>query len=151
MFKKIVFATDFSETAQKAYEKLKQIRTECNAQSVIIVNVVDEREVDAISNMEGFYSIQLDKIREEVEQELVRRAEENVEKCKKELKELGFDVEVRIIVGIPYEEIVKIADKEGAGLIVMGSHGKGIIQELLIGSTSEKVLRKAKCPVLIVK
>ncbi len=151
MFKKIVFATDFSETARKAFDKLKQIRTECGAQSVIIVNVIDEREVDTLANLEGFYSIQIEKIREEVTQELTKQAEQNIEKCKKELGELGFDVEVRIPVGIPYDEIVKVAEKENAGLIVMGFHGKGIIQELLMGSTTEKVLRKAKCPVLVVK
>jgi len=151
MFQKIVFATDFSDSAQRAYEKLKQIRTECNAQSVIIVSVIDEREIDSLANLEGFYSIQIEKLREEVTQELIKQTEAKIEKCKKGLRELGFDVEVRIPVGIPYDEIVKIAEKEGAGLIVMGSHGKGILQELLIGSTSEKVLRRAKCPVLIVK
>ncbi|MCD6594307.1 universal stress protein, partial [bacterium] len=44
-----------------------------------------------------------------------------------------------------------VANKENVSLIVMGSNGKGIIQELFIGSTSDKVIRQAKCPVLIVR
>ncbi|RKZ33011.1 universal stress protein [bacterium] len=151
MFQTILFPTDFSETAGRAYEKIKQLRTECSAQKIILMNVIDEREVDSLANLEGFYSIQLDNLRKEVSDELTRKAEQEFEPYKEELKQLGYQVEIRIVEGIPHEEIIKIANKEDAGLIVMGSHGKGIIQELLIGSTSEKVIRRSKCPVLIVK
>lgn len=53
--------------------------------------------------------------------------------------------------GKAFEEIIKTAKKEDIDLIVMGSHGRSGRQHILIGSVAEKVIRKAPCPVLIVK
>ena len=53
--------------------------------------------------------------------------------------------------GVPSEEIVGAADQQRAGLIVLGARGFGPVKRLLLGSVSEKVLRSARCGVLIVK
>jgi nucleotide-binding universal stress UspA family protein len=53
--------------------------------------------------------------------------------------------------GVPLTEIVRFAQEWGADLIVMGTHGRTGIQHFLIGSTAEKVVRKAPCPVLTVR
>jgi len=151
MFKKILFATDFSDTAKRAYDALKKIRVECGAQNVVLVHIIDGREVDSLANFEGFYSVQLDNIRKELADQMTKKAEQELESYKTELRNLGYQVEIRIFEGIPYDEIVNVANKENVSLIVMGSNGKGIIQELFIGSTSDKVIRQAKCPVLIVR
>ena len=55
-------------------------------------------------------------------------------------------------MGEPKEEIVRVAQEEAVNLIVMGYHGKGLIERILeIGSTTKGVIREAKCPVLVVK
>jgi len=51
----------------------------------------------------------------------------------------------------PAEEIVKYAAKHDVGLIVMGTHGRGTMAQLLVGSVAEKVVRTAPCPVLTVR
>lgn len=51
----------------------------------------------------------------------------------------------------PAEEIVKYAKKHDIGLIVMGTHGRGTMAQLLVGSVAEKVVRTAPCPVLTVR
>jgi nucleotide-binding universal stress UspA family protein len=51
----------------------------------------------------------------------------------------------------PAEEIVKYAAKHDIGLIVMGTHGRGTMAQLLVGSVAEKVVRTAPCPVLTVR
>ena len=54
-------------------------------------------------------------------------------------------------VGKPDEEIVALGEEEGAGLIVVGSRGRGGIRRALMGSVSDSVLRHAHCPVLVVR
>jgi nucleotide-binding universal stress UspA family protein len=68
-----------------------------------------------------------------------------------ELKKLGFQVKVRIEREVPFREILKVEEEEDVSVIVIGSHGKSNIGEMLLGSVSEKVVRKSKKPVLIVK
>ena len=55
------------------------------------------------------------------------------------------------LTGSPVPELLKFAEREEVDLIVMGSHGRSGLSRLLMGSVAEGVMRKAKCPVLIVK
>jgi nucleotide-binding universal stress UspA family protein len=57
----------------------------------------------------------------------------------------------RLAEGDPAEEILKVAEEEQADLIVMGTHGRGGLSRLLMGSVAEGVLRQAPCPVLTVR
>jgi nucleotide-binding universal stress UspA family protein len=54
------------------------------------------------------------------------------------------------LTGAPFLEIVRYARREDIDLIVMGTHGRGAIAHLLVGSVAENVVRKAPCPVLTV-
>lgn len=60
-------------------------------------------------------------------------------------------VELRVTTGTPGEAIVQAAKQGGSGLVVVGARGLGVVERLLLGSVSEKVLHDARCPVLIVK
>ena len=53
--------------------------------------------------------------------------------------------------GTPFYEVIQLAETEGCQLIVMGTHGHGPLQHVLMGSVAEKVVRKARCPVLVVR
>ena len=53
--------------------------------------------------------------------------------------------------GPPHAEIVKYARHEAADLIIVGRRGQGLLEKLLIGSTADRVLRQASCPVLVVQ
>ena len=54
-------------------------------------------------------------------------------------------------VGQPYREVIRYADTHNVDLIVMGTHGRGAIEHMLLGSVAEKVVRTAPCPVLTVR
>jgi nucleotide-binding universal stress UspA family protein len=62
----------------------------------------------------------------------------------------GLAVDVRVETGLPANHIVECASRLAAGLIVMGTHGSSGFEHLILGSVTEKVLRKAPCPVLTV-
>ncbi len=62
-----------------------------------------------------------------------------------------MDVEAIVIQGIPFAEIISTAREKEIDMIVIGSHGRTGIAHMMLGSVSEKVVRKAPCPVLIVR
>ena len=70
--------------------------------------------------------------------------------CQTKLKDFSSFEKV-VISGIPYEEIIKKADETQASLIVMGTHGRRGLDHMLFGSTAERVVRGAGCPVLTVR
>ncbi|ELZ35093.1 universal stress protein uspa-like protein [Halogeometricum pallidum JCM 14848] len=60
-------------------------------------------------------------------------------------------VETTVAEGTPSREIVRFAEREGCDLVVMGTHGRGGIDRLLLGSVAEKVVRASEVPVLTVR
>ena len=56
-----------------------------------------------------------------------------------------------VISGRPFLEIIRIAKEKQSDLIVIGTHGRGALKQVLLGSVAEKVVRKSPCPVLSVR
>ena len=63
----------------------------------------------------------------------------------------GVPVETEIAEGSPAKEIIRTAERQGCDLIVMGTHGRGGLDRLLLGSVAEKVVRGARIPVTTVR
>ena len=81
-----------------------------------------------------------------------REAQELLDKEVKTSKKTGGIIpQVHLGRGQPDREIVHLADEIGAGLIVMGSRGRGGVRRALMGSVSDSVVRHAHCPVLVVR
>jgi nucleotide-binding universal stress UspA family protein len=85
------------------------------------------------------------------DQAVLDKARENLEKLVDVPTRALIEVECRVVEGVAFAEIVRIARDEEIGLIVIATHGLSGIAHLLLGSTTEKVVRKAPCPVLTVK
>jgi len=60
-------------------------------------------------------------------------------------------VKTLLRTGIPHDEIVRIARDEGADLIAIGTHGRGGLDRLMLGSVCDRVIRLSSCPVLAVR
>jgi nucleotide-binding universal stress UspA family protein len=67
------------------------------------------------------------------------------------LRKLGISAEGRFGIGVPFLEILQAAKDQAADLIVMGTHGRTGLAHLLLGSTAERVIQRAHCPVLTVR
>jgi nucleotide-binding universal stress UspA family protein len=68
------------------------------------------------------------------------------------IQEHGYPkMDIAIREGEPVKQIVQFAEECNAGLIVMPSHGRGMLTEMLLGSTTYSVVRRAHCPVLVLK
>jgi nucleotide-binding universal stress UspA family protein len=84
--------------------------------------------------------------------QLEREAQQLLDEQVKRLEEAGGTVkEAHLELGRADEEIVDLAQNIGAGMIVMGSRGRGRIRRALMGSVSDSVVRHAHCPVTIVR
>jgi nucleotide-binding universal stress UspA family protein len=90
------------------------------------------------------YNDELMKLELEAHRKVALRAEA-------ELKQAGFQTEVRVVTGDPRIEIVEEAARSRLDLIVVGSHGRTGLQKLLLGSVAASVTANAPCSVLIVK
>jgi nucleotide-binding universal stress UspA family protein len=144
MFEKILYPTDFSDVAKKAFQYVKQLK-EADGKEVVILHVIDQSNLELLST----YSTIQDYLN--IEKEIKEKASEEIEFLVNELKQLGFSVKARIEKGLPFREVLRVAEEEKPSVIVVGSHGKSNLEEILIGSVSEKVVRKVRYPVLVVK
>ena len=76
-------------------------------------------------------------------------AKNDMKSLVKELEADNIDCEYLLRDGKPHEIIVKISEEKNADLIVMGTNGKDSLSDLLIGTTTQKVVEKSICPVLV--
>ena len=143
MFEKILYPTDFSDVSKKALDYLVQLK-DAGTKEIIILHVIDERGMDAISRY-GAGSAAT------VIREITKEAEEEGKKIEKKLMQSGLIVKIRIETGVPLKEILKVEGEEKVSAIVIGSHGKTNLEEMFLGSVSEKVIRQSKKPVLVIK
>jgi nucleotide-binding universal stress UspA family protein len=77
--------------------------------------------------------------------------EEKFKKVERRAKDLEVELETDIAVGHPVEQIVHRAEADRVDLIVLGRRGMSRFEKMIVGSTSEKVLRYAHCPVMVVR
>jgi nucleotide-binding universal stress UspA family protein len=143
MFKRILYPTDFSDVSKKALAYIKQLK-ESGGERIILLHVIDERQIQAI---ESFVSEHSEKLTEDI----IESVSQEMQSIEKELAQAGFQVESTIEVGNPLREILRVEEEKDVSLIVLGSHGKTNLQEIFLGSVSEKVARRCKKPILIIK
>lgn len=132
LIKKVLVATDFSLPSINLVDRLAEFKP-FGLEEVLLVHVVDIRAP-------GGSAVSLQSIDEEV-----------LERKKRSLEDQGLKVQVMVPIGFPAAEIVKIAQKEQASMVAMTSHGKGIIKQIFLGSTTTDVIRSSTVPVLIAK
>jgi len=87
---------------------------------------------------------------QEIAEKIIKEAEERLNSMVKNIKKVP-KIKTEVRKGRAFVEIIKTARKDNIDLIIMGSHGRTGLPHVLIGSVAERVVRKAHCPVLIVK
>ncbi len=141
--KKILFPTDFLEGSSDALPYAIDLAKRYGAK-LYIVHVIQD-----VTQATGWYvpHVSVDELYKDME-----------ESARKELDRIfaeelrGFkDYENLIIRGTPAHEILDFCEKNDINLIVMGTHGRKGLDRLIFGSTAEKVVKNARCPVLTVR
>jgi len=137
MIRRILHATDYSDLSHPAFEMACSLARDFGAELVIC-------HVSPPPIAAGANGVIVDIPTGEAEQLRAR-----LEKVKPDDPRLS--VTHQLLRGDPASEIVRFAAEAGIDLIVLGTHGRGGLSRLLIGSVAEHVLRKAPCPVVTVK
>jgi nucleotide-binding universal stress UspA family protein len=138
--KVILHPTDFSECSQRAFPLASSLARDHGARLIVL-------HVTSLPDLayKGYGTPASPLL-----------AEEYLAKVRQELEQLQppdpqLAVEQRIEEGDPTNEILRVAKETGAGLIVLGTHGRSGLRHLLMGSVADQVVRKAPCPVLTLK
>jgi nucleotide-binding universal stress UspA family protein len=141
--KKILVPIDFSKKSEFASKMASNVARKYNSAIYLLhliefpSGITDRAEIGNYSIPESM--LYLRKVRQRMQ----------------EFKENFFDENLQVFYAIklqnPYEGILKYADKMDADIIIMGSKGHSTFEEIFIGSNTEKVVRSAKVPVLVVK
>jgi nucleotide-binding universal stress UspA family protein len=145
MFKHILFPTDNSKMATKAFAHAVNLARTYDGK-ITLLNIHEEflneheREVLRVS---------VDDYKDRMRERAVKSREKMTELVE---KEDATDIsEIILREGYPRKEIVSTAEEVGADVIVMASNGRSTLSEALIGSTAEHVVRSSPLPVFVIK
>lgn len=147
--KHILVPTDFSEAASYALDYTLSLAKTFQAK-IYLMHVFEPIVYysDAPMGMPDLIELEQN-IRVVAEQSLQNTLEKQI---KAREAEFGFiPVETILAQGKPFVEIIKAAREKNADLIVLSTHGRSALEHILMGSVTEKVTRKAHCPVLVVR
>lgn len=141
--KKILYATDFSESSVPACDYALTLAKLAGAE-LHVLHVIGE-----------FADRRKSMIQPEAMTLLEREVEIQAVKEMKDFCEEKFDGEVpyttEVVMGIPFQEIIKKAGELPADLIVVGTHGRTGLEHVIVGSTAERLVRRSPVPVLTVR
>jgi nucleotide-binding universal stress UspA family protein len=152
--KRILYATDLSENSAFAYLYATDMAVKHDA-VIIILHVFEQLSSIVRATMDNYMT-------KELREKLSHRNTETIEKIRNRLNVFCEKVQaddpqciyrvqdIKISEGFPAEVILEKADEFDCDIIVMGTHGKGIILHAFLGSVAEKIVRRSKKPVLTI-
>ena len=141
----ILVGSDFSRPARQALRQALSLARQGDA-GLMVLHVIHAPDLEELAMLAGVTGSAL-------RERLVKERRERLAELVTEVQEDGEDVPIETVIGWghPYEVILKRASDTAASLIVLGTAGPSAdMERALFGSTAEKVLRSAACPVLCV-
>ncbi|UOQ43557.1 universal stress protein [Halobacillus salinarum] len=139
MYKSILVAADGSDHSIRTAEQAAELARLQQEAFITIMYVVD-----------GDRS-KYDAINEGNKESIQRKRHERLAPVEQVFKQEGLDYKLEIQRGDPGPSIVKFANDEKFDIVIIGSRGLNTLQEMVLGSVSHKVAKRAHCPVMIVK
>lgn len=139
----LLHPTDFSEGADRALAEAIRIARALGAEVLLL-------HVESPFYSEGLKGMTVaDRVR--VHEAERRWVEEMLEARVAGIRAAGVPARGVIQIGLPFEEIVRTAEAQGADLIVMGTQGRAGLDRMSLGSVADRVIRTAPCPVVTVR
>ncbi|MDF0727287.1 universal stress protein [Cytobacillus sp. S13-E01] len=139
VFKNILLAWDGSEHSTRAVDKAIEI-AKCDSESKVVVVYVADTSKAKSEVLQNWNNIDITGTKEL----RFRNIEEKVKKSE-------IQYEIKMLQGEPGPAIVEYTNKNQFDVVVIGSRGLNALQEMVLGSVSHKIAKRANCPVLIVK
>lgn len=144
-FKRLLVPVDGSKASMKSLDFALGLAQRFKAGATALY-VVDEYAIQYSSAISG-----VPEYKDELIEAYTKTGEKHLLKAQEHARGLGFELEGRIRVGSPSEEILREAEDGGADLIVIGTRGRGHFGKLILGSVTSATLGGAKIPVMVVR
>ena len=138
----IVLPIDFSDRATAAVPWARRMAAMTNAAVHCIYSVEPPQVYSALDITAAVVLPTVEEMSETAQAKIVEFISEHLG---------GIDTEAKIVVGKPADAIIKYANEVDASMIVIATHGYSGLDHVLLGSTTEAIVRKASCPVLSVR
>ena len=139
---KLLVAVDLSDSTQLVVKKAEEFAKALSAKVWIIHNAEPEPDVVTFKADPQAARVALSK--------KFHDEHRQIQKIAKRMRKAGLRTTALLVHGATVETILKEASDLGVDMIVVGSHGRGAVYQLLVGSVSEGILKKSQCPVLVV-
>ena len=139
---KLLVAVDLSESTQIVMEKAEAIAKALSAKVWILHNAEPEPD---------FVEFKVDPL--EARESLSKKfhaEHRQIQQIAEQMRKEGLDTTALLVHGATVETILKMAEELEVDMIVVGSHGRGAMHQLLVGSVSEGILHNSRCPVIVV-
>lgn len=130
MFTRILVATDLSEASERFICELGGLR-KLGSTEIVLIHCLNIRDVGSLAF------------------QLMDLAKPEFDRHKKLLEDQGFKVKAKMVLGLPHIEIIRQADAHDCSLIVIGSHGRTMAADILLGSVAGAVIQSVTKPVLV--
>ncbi len=142
-YRRILWPTDFSVLARVAFPYALKLAADAAAE-LVIFHALTPAESDVLPGITG-------RIWGRLERESRIRGEGQLRLLTDEAERRGVRARTALAAGVPFQEILRAARRLRCDLIVIATHGRTGLRNVLIGSVAEKVVRRAPCPVLTVR
>jgi nucleotide-binding universal stress UspA family protein len=150
VFKRLLCPVDFSASSMKALQYALSLAQEADAHLTVLHVVTYDLETEAPEMYETVIAdrrLTVEEYRKKCEDYSRERLEAAIPQSARDF----CTIDTKLATGKPYRAILRIADEQQTDLIVMGVQGRGALDRLLFGSTTQHVVRQATCPVLTLR
>ncbi|QTN10679.1 universal stress protein [Mammaliicoccus vitulinus] len=137
MYKSILLAADGSENSERAAQEVLNFIDKDTFVTILTVVNVEESKTDVLHRQQGA--------------SLNQERQKKLHFIKNFFKEHNVNYEIKIVHGVPTDKVVEIANNGRYQAIILGTRGLNSLQEMVLGSVSHKVAKRAQIPVIIVK
>jgi nucleotide-binding universal stress UspA family protein len=149
-FRKILVATDFSDSSETALRLAVWVAQQSHGEIVLAHVTSDLRRAVAHTSYRSRLEF-LEGQEEHLQRELRHDSDQKLKQAIHQLGDTGVSISFETLLGEPHVELIHSVQQEGYDLVVAGTRGKGAWQQLFLGSTARKLIRKCPAPVWIVK
>ncbi|MFC1815506.1 universal stress protein [Thermodesulfobacteriota bacterium] len=154
-FSKIMTGCDFSDYSKETLEYAASMAEKFQAE-LIIVNIINQRDVDtilAVADKQFDRTVEKDvkKLADDYVNRLTEERTLLMDKLIEEISCANLPIKKVIKVGVPFQELIRVIESEGADLMVMGPKGHGNLAEVFFGSNAEKLFRRCPIPLLSIR
>ncbi len=138
--KKVVVPVDFSSTTDKVVDYGMTVADKLGAEVLFFHAINDFQGYDMMLVHPSFIGMTKD---------LEKESRERIKALVDDYKDREYGVGGDVAIGDAAEEIIKYAREQNADMIIIGTHGTKGLERILMGSTAERVVKNAPCPVLV--